>query len=161
LTVDADETLTTLTVRATSTFDGTKSATATVTVTGFVASGFDVWLIGAAPPVTYAMPPSANNVAQNAMTDAGSGVFTWTGTLKTGVIQFISNRNGTPNWNSPCGDWFTRNTTTSITLGTAQAVEVNQGQKNGWTVATAGNYTITLNTNTTGDGALTVLFVQN
>jgi hypothetical protein len=163
LTVDAAETLTELTVRATSDVMGFTGiyGEATVTVTDFVASGFDVWLSGGASPggwptLTGTAIPSGTNLYKNAMTDAGSGVFTWTGPLTANTVQFVSTRGGNPNWNSSDGDWFTRNSTTAITLDTPQTVEVVNGQKNGWTVPSAGDYTITLDT-----GASTVLFVKN
>jgi hypothetical protein len=157
LTIDAGETLETLTVRATSTVVGFTdiSGTATVTVTGFAASGFDVGLYGGATPGQWAWPPGVPNT----MTDAGSGVFTWTGNLTSGnTVQFPSTASGPYGANNSTGTWYGWMTggAKAITLGQEQDVETYTGSRNGFTVAAAGNYTITLDTVN-----LTVLFVQN
>ena len=153
LTVSETEpTGTDLTIRATSTAEGytniTGTATVSITAAGsFVPSGFEVWLLGPGTP-----GGNSFDAAGNKMTDLGGGIFEWIGQLNAGGVQFPSNKGGvTPGWGAGTFYGWQTGGATAVTFGEEQYVQTYTGNSNGFTIgnADAGNYTITLNTNST------------
>jgi hypothetical protein len=125
---------------------------------------YDVWLIGSSVTPMFSMPPPAGLKMEKT-----GDTFTWSGNLNLTHthndqgVSFITNKNGTPDWN---GSYWLVSTQTALTdrqVGengtTPQVFTLNEGGQMGhrpFDVIEIGHYTITLDRD-----AMTVTFVRN
>jgi hypothetical protein len=125
---------------------------------------YDVWLIGSSVTPMFTMPPPAGLKMEKT-----GDTFTWSGNLNLTHthndqgVSFITNKNGTPDWN---GSYWLVSTQTALTdrqVGengtTPQVFTLNEGGNMGhrpFDVIEIGHYTITLNRD-----AMTVTFERN
>ena len=121
-----------------------------------IGEGFDVWAVGASAAWNW-------SGTSNKMTSSDGVIFTWTGSLAAAASEGVSfatsdTDTGSPAWSG--GKWYVAASTGQAVQNVAGdqsfAVAISGSQNPMFSVAAAGNYTITLDTN-----AMTVKFVKN
>jgi len=153
LTIGADESPGTITVKAESAAASSKFDTATVSVLPPGVPYDKIFLVGGASPDSWSIG------SDNQMTLAEDGTYTWTGVLSGGALQFTGTLGAAP-IDFSGGYWFIPVTDGAFPSTSAQAVEFGIGQQTAerskkFRVPVSGTYTIVLDTE-----ADTVTFTQ-
>jgi len=140
LTIGDDEDPGTINVRVESVEDDSKFDTATVTVVPKGALYNNVYLVGGASPTGWSL-------SSTAMTPEANNIYTWTGNLRGGSLQFAATLGAEPiDFND--GYWFVPATDGAKPSDTAQDVEFGVGQTGArnkrFRISVDGEYTIVL-----------------